>query len=394
MLIWALFAAMTAVAALIVLVPLMRRAQPAPSQALESGDVSVYRDQLGEIDRDLDDGLVAPVEAEAARAEIARRLLRAARRADEAGAAPIDPAVWRPRIVVVAAIVVLPLVALTTYLALGRPDLHDRPLAERQVARPESQSIDDLVVRVEAHLAQNPDDVRGWDVLGPVYMRLDRMEEAAAAFTTAIRLGGPTPKRQDGLGEALTIAASGIVTAEARAAFETSLTLEPRGVLPRMYLALALYQEGRGRESAEAWRAVVALGSGDEAWLPTARAELAKAEALAAGTPAANVPPPSAAAPNAAAPGAPAPSAADIDAAAQMSPEKRAELIEGMVARLADRLATSGGTIDEWERLIRSQKSLGRAAEARAALDRAKTALAGDAPALARLDALAATLAP
>lgn len=390
MLIWAVFAAMTAVAALCVLAPLARRrpdaAVPAAPVARGGSDVAVYEDQLGEIDRDVAAGLVAPGEAEAARAEIARRLLRAARRPADRIAA-VAPR--RALAVAVAAVLLLPLISVGTYLVLGRPDLRDLPLAERRSDRPDGQSIEELVTRVEAHLAKAPNDVRGWEVIAPVYLRLGRSQDAADAWSRAIALGGADERRQNGLGEALTAVAGGIVTADARVAFEKSLELEPAGVLPKMYLALALFQEGRLSDAAAAWRRLIDGADPEAPWLPTARAELGRVEtALAPAKPGSASP----ATPAPAAPPA-GPSAAEVDAAAAMTPAERAAMIESMVDRLDARLKASGGSLDEWLRLIDAQKKLGRLDAARTALDRARTALAGDPEAIRRLDAAAAGLA-
>lgn len=398
MLIWALFAGMTALAAVIVLLPLMRRDAETDAEGVGAGEVSVYRDQLAEVDRDLEAGLVGPVEAEAARAEISRRILKASRPSGLAAVAP-STSRGRSRFVAAVAVVLVPAMTVATYLALGHPDQPDQPLAARKAAIATTtggQSLEDLVARVEAHLAANPGDARGWEVLAPVYMRMGRMDRAAEAWRTAIRLDGPSERRQNGLGEALAADASGMVTADARAAFEKSLEVAPNGILPRMYLALALLQEGKAAESVAAWRALAARATGDEPWLPTVREELAKAEAAAGMTPSQgpmstpSTPSAGAAAGGSAPVAAPGPTAADVNAAAQMSPEDRAKMIESMVGRLRDRLAASGGTIDEWERLVRAERNLGRDAEAEAAIAKARAAYAGDAAALARLDTLTA----
>jgi len=42
-----------------------------------------------------------------------------------------------------------------------------------------------LVARVEERLRINPEDGAGWSVIGPVYMRLGRYQEAAEAFRKA-----------------------------------------------------------------------------------------------------------------------------------------------------------------------------------------------------------------
>ena len=88
---------------------------------------------------------------------------------------------WRRRAAALAALILLPLGAASFYLMLGSPDLTGQPQAARREAPPEQRPIAELVGRVEAHLEQNPEDGRGWEVLGPVYMRLGRYDDAVKA---------------------------------------------------------------------------------------------------------------------------------------------------------------------------------------------------------------------
>lgn len=380
MFIWALFAGLTAVAVSIVLAPLARgRRAVAPT---EDGDLAVYRDQLSELDRDREAGLVPEAEAEAARAEISRRLLRAGRR--EEGTLDGGGSSRLSRVVAIVAVLALPAFSVGAYLMIGHPDLPDAPLAERLAGTGDGQSIETLVGRVEAHLAKNPEDARGWEVIAPVYMRVGRMDDAAKAWSTAIRIAGLTERRAVGLGEALVAGAEGTIGAEAQAAFRQALTVAPAAVLPRMYLAAALGQEGKAAEAVAAWQALVASGTEADPWMGVAREELAKAEAVASGKPITPLATPAPRTPQ------PGPSAADMQAAGQMSAEDRAKMVGDMVARLDERLKSTGGTLPEWERLIRAYRVMGRTADADAAIGRARTALAADPTATARLDALAA----
>ena len=121
----------------------------------------------------------------------------------------------------------LPAIAVGTYLRLGHPDQPDLPLAARATEQP-GQSLEDLVARVEAHLAQEPNDLRGWEVIVPVYMRMGRIDDAVAALRNTIRIGGSNEQRQTALGEALVAAADGQIGETARAAFAEALRLEPR----------------------------------------------------------------------------------------------------------------------------------------------------------------------
>lgn len=369
MMIWIAFAALTALAALSVLVPMARARREAASPA--ANDTEVYRAQLREVDRDLERGLIDNEQAEAARTEIARRLIAAGR----AGAAEAESGAkgeGGPRLARLAATALLPLAAIGLYLELGSPDIPDQPLAARIAAADAGNDIALLVAQVERHLAENPQDGRGWEVLAPVYMRLGRAPDAAAAYRNALRLLGADARREADFGEALTIANQGLVSDEARAAFERAVEIDPKAAKPRFFLAIALGQEGRTAEAISAWQALLGDAAGNEPWVEAALAELRKI----GGEPPAQA-------------GLPGPTAEEAEAAGAMSAEDRAQMIGEMVARLDERLARDGGSAEEWMRLIRAYQVLGEKDKTAASVKRAAAALKDDAAASAALRSLA-----
>lgn len=367
-LLWGIFALLTAVAVLAVLWPLTRRS-PGPAADGEAGDRALYVEQIDEIERSAAAGELSATEAGAARAEIGRRLLAVARREHES----TGPAVGSRVVRVVAAVCILciPLGAVAVYASLGAPSVPDAPRSARLDGGVEGQSIASLVARVEDHLTKNPNDERGWAAIAPIYLRLGRADDAATAFRTVIALKGPTSDTETGLGEALALAAGGVVTADARVAFEKAAELDPSNVKPRFYLALALSQEGRTDDARAAWDRIIASAKGDEPWLEVARVERARLDPAAPeGGPAM-----------------PGPSAEDVKAAAGMSGGDRQAMIEGMVSRLSERLDADGGSPEEWARLVRAQMVLGRRDAAVAALAKARAAFPDDPAAKATLDA-------
>ena len=216
MTLWFVFALMTVAAIFAVLWPLGRG-----TQAKSGGsEANVYKDQLAEVDRDLATGLIGASEAEAARVEIGRRLLAAV---DDDRGPPVKSNVTLRRSAAVLALVGLPAVAGTLYLALGSPQLGDFPLATRARTADASQPLANLVAQVEAHLEKNPTDGRGWNVLAPVLSRLGRYDEAVRAYRNSITYSGDSAERRADLGEALTGAAGGVVTAEAKTEFERAV---------------------------------------------------------------------------------------------------------------------------------------------------------------------------
>src|ERR1700692_1391051 len=252
MTLWFLFALMTAMAIFAVLWPLARgRAM------LRSGsDLAVYRDQLDEIARDRAAGQIGDVEAEAAKVEVSRRLIGAAdAQAATPGPLPTATALWHRRLVAVIALVVLPLGAGALYLRVGSPGLAGQPLSAR-ASDAQNQSIDHLVAQVEGHLEANPQDARGWEVIAPVYLRLGRFDDAVKARRNLLRLTGETAERQSDLGEALGGTAHGLVTAEAKQAFERAVALDPQDVKGRYFLGLAAEQGARKADAGSIWRSV------------------------------------------------------------------------------------------------------------------------------------------
>lgn len=368
MTLWFGVALMTAAAVWAVLWPLARRG----SDLRGGSDLAVYRDQLAEIERDRAAGLIAENEAAGAQVEVSRRLIAAA---DTQAPAPTDAvsATWRRQAVAVAALILLPLGAAAVYVALGSPSLPDQPLAARLADARGNHSIDTLITQVEDHLTRHPEDGRGWEVIAPVYLRLGRFEEAVKARRNAVKLNGATAERESALGEALVFAANGVVTAEAKAAFERAIALDANGVQARYFLGLAAEQDGDRTQAAATWRALIAAAPPDAPWLDLLRSALARVEGRAGGGGAA---------------GGPNVDASNDQAAAQLGPEQRKAMIEGMVNRLSERLHRDGADVDGWLRLVRSYMVLGEPDKARAAAVDARRALAGDAVKLRRLDDL------
>jgi cytochrome c-type biogenesis protein CcmH len=357
MMLWILFAAMTAAAILAVLWPLGRKS----AAARGGSDVFVYRDQLEEIGRDRGAGLIGEAEAEAARVEVSRRLLAAAdaRNSAEAPTASTAAILRRRRLAAIAALIVLPLIPLSLYLTLGSPNIPAQPAFARANAPAGNASIETLVSQVEAHLEKDPDDGAGWEVIAPVYLRLGRFDDAVTARRKALALNGETATRDADLGEALVAAANGVVTGEAKQSFQNAVARDPQEAKARYFLGLADEQDGNSEAAANRWRAMLKDAPGDAPWVDFVRAALGRIT----GEPV---------------PGVAGPSDADTAAASAMSDEQRAVMIRGMVARLADRLHSDGGggDVEGWMRLVRAYMVLGDRDKARGAAADARRALA------------------
>jgi cytochrome c-type biogenesis protein CcmH len=353
--VWFVLAGMAALAVLAALLPLLRPSPPAKADPA-ANEAAFYKAQLEEIRRDVERGLLPQGEAESARAEAGRRLIAASSPSE-----PPPPA-RRTRLAAAALIAIgLPAVAFPLYARLGQPMMPDEPLASRKVAPETDGGIEAAVAAVEARLAAKPDDGKGWAVIAPVYMRLERYSDAAHAYAEALRILGEDPLRRSAYGEALVAAGGGVVTDDARQAFDRALAEQPGQPQARYYVALAAEQDGKKADAIRDYEQLAADSPPGAPWVAMVTARLAALK------------------------GEPPTDAAAI-------PEAQRPMIEGMVSKLATRLANTGGGVDEWSRLIRAYTVLHEADKAKAALASARKALAPDADAVASLDALARNL--
>ncbi len=363
---------LTTLAVALLLGPLLLRGRVA--EARDAYNLAVYRDQLAELERDVERGILSADEAEAAKAEIGRRIL-----ALTPAAAP-RAASSRPLVIAAVAILALPFAAWTLYWDLGSPSRPDEPLASRhaadtQTAQNGNPHVDmaDAVQKLTAHLQAHPDDLEGWLLLARSDLDLNRYVDAVEAYRHAADLSGQKPEIVGDWGEAQVLAAGGTVTAEAKKAFETALADKESAPRSRYYLALAKLQAGDAKGALQDWVDLEADSPTDAEWLPLLRRKIADAAKSLGLDPATlktssgaprKPPPPEAAANPPAQPAAPAesgtnmPSAAEVNetakATAGMSAQDRRAMIEGMVGKLAARLQQNPDDAAGWTQLGRS----------------------------------------
>lgn len=355
---WLIAALLTFAATMIVLLPLTRNKQEFLPP--EKNDLEVYRDQLREVETDAARGMIDAPSAEQARIEISRRILSAERSNSEANT--ISRQVRSGRLLAFASVLAVPLIAWGIYPIFGSPDISSMPLAARLADSPQNSSVDELVARAEAHLAQNPNDARGWDVLAPIYLRFGRGNDAVNAYRSAIRLEGENFQRVLGLGEALVAVSGGPVTAEAEVLFNKATALNPNDIRPQYYLAQGELQDGNSAGAINRLETLLDKAPADAPWRAQVEQTIAriKGESIQLQ------------------PSVKGPTSEDVDAAASMSAEDRRAMVEGMVQRLDETLRKNGDNLDGWKRLVRSYMILDRRDAALDALKRGAAVMDGE----------------
>ena len=351
-LLWAILAAMTLAVTAALVVPLLR---PRPARGRRADfNRQVYRDQLGELDADVERGVVTAAEAEAARVEIQRRLIATA---DGDGGAPA--AAGAPRAAALAVAVLVPAAALGVYLWLGSPGAPAAPEPPRAAgaeAAREAQELDANIEKLRAHLARQGGDLQGWLLLARSLSVLGRHGEAAAAYRQAAAIDPGNLDVKAGAAEALVAASGGRVTPEARAGFREVLAARPGDPAARYYLALSKAQAGELGDAFDMWRSLLLDAPADAPWREPVAQRVRELAARLGVDGAAAAPRPKDGGERR------GPTAEDVAAAADMPPEERVRMIRGMVEGLAARLEDQPDDAQGWRRLVRVYDVLGERA--------------------------------
>ena len=367
---WIIIVFMTLAASVAVMRPLIGRRQALEPAA--SHDLEVYRDQMAELERDRERGLISEADAGEARAEIGRRLIKADednRRSARVSAGTLT------KVAATIAVLSIPVVSWAFYAGLGSPDMPSQPLAARLSKSPQQSTVAELIARAENHLQRNPQDGDGWEVLAPIYMRTGRFADSVNAWRKVIAIKGESAQRLTGLGEALGAAAGGNVDAASLAAFQVALKLDPKDEKARFFLGVADAQGGKLDEARARWKEIADGAAENSPWK---RASLNAIEQANRNEQQAK-----------AAPSAPGPTAGEVEASMDMTAGDRQAMIAGMVERLAGKMKDNPADADGWQRLIRAYVVLGRKDEAAGALQSARQGLSAQPDKLAALEQFA-----
>lgn len=411
MLFWLVCLVLTLVVAALVVSPLLR---PTRAQGTNP-DVALYRAQLEEIDRDVARQVLAADEADRARTEVARRLLAAKKSSDDrphkqgtgklsAGLVVlfmlcigftlyIGPAGFarlggmsEERIASYKEGLVIPIhyvlpsqlkrnadVELNLPLffeGLGAPGYEDLPLKARLAtseemranrpdqaalvaaapAPPQVDAPDEYLTAIEqlrVIAPTRPDDLEAWELLAFHETELRNFDAAARAQEHVLGIKGAAATLGDRrlLLDLMVIGAGGFVSPEAEALARDMLEEDAGNVAARYYLGALFDQTDRPDIALRLWRDIVELGNPADFHVANARAQISDT-AFRAGV-------------QYTLPETRGPSFQDMDAASDLSPEQQQAMIGGMVAGLANRLATEGGPAEDWARLIRAYGVLG-----------------------------------
>lgn len=356
MITWVIMGLVAVVVIGVLLWPLFKTQGAAQDRAVY--DVTIFQDQLKEVDRDLERGVLTEAEAGSARLEIQRRILAA----DKAPAEVHATDSRRKRLIAAAIVaVIVPAVAGGIYLKVGTPTLSgDKESPANQAAQ--DAEISKMLEQLAAKVEKEPNDVESVSLLARSYAMTGQFANSVKVYKQLVALE-PNAANLSSYGEAVVYANDGKVNKESHDAFVKTLTLDREEPRAQFYLGQEQADSGQPKNAIAVWRELAAKSPADAPWLGMVQEQMASV-AKTANLPAMTVdaqhaltfiPPEElmlarvqASAPPAAFAARPAPKKPG-----EMSPET-VKKVEEMVAGLAARLETSPDDYDGWLMLGRS----------------------------------------
>jgi cytochrome c-type biogenesis protein CcmH len=274
--VFALVAAVLVVVALAFLLPPLLRRAPTAGVSTDAANISVYRDQLAELEADVRRGVITEAQSAQARAEIERRL------ADDLGtSSQAAPAARPSRVVAIVIAAAVPLIAVAGYALLGKPEALDPEkrlgmTVEQAAARTKMQ---EMTAKLAARAKEKPEDPIGWAMLGRAYRMLGKLPEAARAYGKSVQLKSDDPEILVEYAESLGMAQNGRFDGEPLAMAKRALALDPKSEKALALLGTVAFEAGDFKSAVEYWERLLALADPGTDFAKAVEGGLAEARA-------------------------------------------------------------------------------------------------------------------
>jgi cytochrome c-type biogenesis protein CcmH len=261
---WILIAGLAGLALLFVIPPLLSQRVAPEETDQDQLNLEVFRQQLRELEADLEAGKLEKGQYHDARQDLERELLHDV---DGKGTRPLPATPTTAPFTALLLALALPAFAIGLYLVLGDSALIPRlemaataapgaPAGHSGSGEQQAAALEVMVERLAARMEQNPDQLEGWVMLGRTYVALDQPDKGAAALERALKLAPQDPEVLISLAQASANSANGQLAGRPAELIAAALIIEPKHATGRWLNGLVAYQAGDFSLAVERWEAL------------------------------------------------------------------------------------------------------------------------------------------
>jgi len=247
-----------ALLALVFTVPPLLRNRQRTAIDRDQLNTAVVKEQLAELQADLDSGKLDQAAYAAARNDLERELLDELDKSDAA----VEQNTRSGRWAVALFVPLIPLLAIVLYQQLGAGDLLQKIEAgpAQQAGTDDgsapAHNIEEVVAKLAQRLSEQPDNLEGWVLLARAYARMQRFQDAANAYEQARRLAGDQPELLIDHADMLVTANGGRFSDEVGRLLQTALQQQPDNIKGLWLMGHWKYQRGDNQGAIENWQQV------------------------------------------------------------------------------------------------------------------------------------------
>ncbi|HFD92518.1 MAG TPA: c-type cytochrome biogenesis protein CcmI [Gammaproteobacteria bacterium] len=278
------------VAALVfVIPPLLQKGRGKGEEEHRVLNISVYRDQMAELERDREADVISQEQYEQGRLELEKRLLEDVSDG-EGSEGDVRPAEGRPsRAPAIAVGIFLPVFAAGVYLTLGTPDALNPEQAQAPRITPDmsqeqiADQINLMVAQLAKRLEDDPTDAEGWAMLGRSLIALERFDEALSALENATRLNDGDAQLFADYADALAMAGGQSLEGRPMELIRKALEIDPNNQKALWLAGTAAYERADFEEALKYWEHLYQLVPKGSQAARSMESNIAEVKALLAG---------------------------------------------------------------------------------------------------------------
>ncbi len=279
------------VGALLFILPTLLRSKGGKS-GVERGatNVSIYQDQIAELDNDLRNDILNQEQYNQSKYELQQRMMQ-----DMSEEDPISGTrTTSNRSIATSAVIILamPILAVSLYLllgntkalmpqpAIGQARIADQPSMSEGAAHPD-QEISSMVDNLVARLEKQPDDLEGWLMLGRTYSIMGRFEEASEVYAKLLARSPDSPEALVNYADVFAMTQDGSLAGKPIELINKALRIEPKNAKALALAGTAKFEQGNFKQAAVYWEELLAIIPADSRLAQSVSGSIEKAKALA-----------------------------------------------------------------------------------------------------------------
>ena len=285
---WVLAGIFIVASLLFILPTLLRNKESDTGVARNSTNVSIYQDQISELDNDLRNDILNQEQYNQSKHELQQRMML-----DMPEKSSISEKIINTKRSIATPIVLallIPVSAVSLYLLLGNTKalLPQPPVKQMELVgnnltsegdghQEISSMVDNLVKRLE----EEPDNLEGWKMLGQTYAIMGRFDEAKDIYAKLLAKSPDNPEALVNYADVFAMTQDGSLMGKPVELIHKALSIDPKNPKALALAGTAKFEQGEFMQAAVYWEELLAIIPAESKLAQSVSGSIKQAKALA-----------------------------------------------------------------------------------------------------------------